>query len=50
MKSIDPIELLLVKPMLKKAQRASLASTCSKSITQYKFDLITMNLDTIQNI
>ncbi|CAF3722259.1 unnamed protein product [Rotaria sordida] len=31
-------------------QRASLISTCSKTITQYKFDLMSLNLDIIENI
>ena len=48
--SIDPIELLLSNPILNKDQRASLISTCSKTITQYKFDSMTIKLDTIQNI
>ncbi|KAF9761758.1 hypothetical protein NGRA_2407 [Nosema granulosis] len=48
--SIDPIQLLLANPILNKDRRASLISTCSKTITQYKFDLMTINLDTIQNI
>ncbi|CAF4721771.1 unnamed protein product, partial [Rotaria sp. Silwood2] len=29
---------------------ASLVSSYSKTITQYKFDLMTLNLDTIQNV
>ena len=48
--SIDPIQLLLSNPVLDKDQRASLISYCSKIITQYKFDLMILNLDTIQNI
>jgi len=48
--SIDPIQLLLSDPILNKDRRASLISSCSKTITQYKFDLMTINLDTIQNI
>jgi hypothetical protein len=48
--SIDPIQLLLSNPILNKDRRASLISSCSKTITQYKFDLMTINLDTIQNI
>ena len=49
-RSTDPVELLLADPILDKDHRASLISTCSKTITQYKFDLMTINLDTIQNI
>ena len=48
--SIDPIQLLLSDPILNNDRRASLISTCSKTLTQYKFDLMTINLDTIQNI
>jgi hypothetical protein len=48
--SIDPIQLLLSNPMINKDRRASLISSCSKTITQYKFDLMILNLDTIQNI
>jgi hypothetical protein len=48
--SIDPIQLLLSNPILNKDRRASLISSCSKTITQYKFDLMILNLDTIQNI
>ncbi|CAF2697827.1 unnamed protein product [Rotaria sp. Silwood2] len=33
-----------------KYQRASLLSSYSKTITQHKFDLMTLNLDTIQNV
>ncbi|CAF3636348.1 unnamed protein product, partial [Rotaria socialis] len=31
-------------------RRASLKSNYSKTVTQYKFDLMTLNLDTIQNV
>jgi len=48
--SIDPIQLLLANPRLNKDRRASFISCCSKTITQYKFDLMTLNLDIIQNI
>jgi len=48
--TIDPIQLLLSNPILNKDQCASLVSSCSKTITQYKFDLMTINLDTIRNI
>jgi hypothetical protein len=49
-RTIEAIQLLLADPSLDKDRRASLASDCSKTITQYKFDLMTINLDTIQNI
>ena len=48
--SIDSIQNLLSNPILNKDRRASLISTCSKTITQYKFDLMTINLETIANI
>jgi len=48
--SIDPIQLLLSNPSINEDRRASLISNCSKTIAQYKFDLMTINLDTIQNI
>jgi len=48
--SIDPIQLLLSNHILNKDRRASLISSCSKTITQYKFDLMILNLDIIQNI
>ncbi|CAF1535766.1 unnamed protein product, partial [Adineta ricciae] len=35
--------------MLDKDRRASLISSCSKTITQYKFDLMASNLDVIQS-
>ena len=49
-RSVDPIQLLLANPTLNKDRRAGLISSCSKTITQYKFDLMTLNLDIIQNI
>lgn len=48
--TIGPIELLLANPLIDKDRRASLISACSKTITQYKFDLMTINLDAIQTI
>jgi len=48
--SIDPIQLLLSNPVLDKDRRASLASSCSKTLIQYKFDLLCLNLDIIDNI
>ena len=49
-RSVDPIQLLLANSTLNKDRRAGLISSCSKTITQYKFDLMTLNLDIIQNI
>ncbi|CAF1392573.1 unnamed protein product [Didymodactylos carnosus] len=48
--TIDPIQLLLANPMLNKDRRVSGISNCSKTILQYEFDLMTINLDTMQNI
>ena len=48
--STHSIELLLSNPSLNQDRRAGLISACSKTLTQYKFDLIAINLDTIQNI
>ena len=36
--------------MLDKDRRASLVSSCSKTITKYKFDLMTFNLNILENI
>ena len=36
--------------MINNDHRASLASSCSKLVTQYKFDLLSLDLQTIQNI
>ena len=44
------IESLLVDPCMAKDRRASLVSDCSKTITQYKFDLMTINLNALQTI
>ena len=44
------IELILSNQALDKDQRASLISKYSKTITQYKFDLMVLHLDTIQSI
>ena len=41
---------MLSNPSINEDRRASLISNCSKTIAQYKFDLMTINLDTIQNI
>ena len=48
--SIDPIQLLLSNPVINKDRRASSISSCSKTITQYKFDLMSLNLDIIEDI
>ena len=48
--SIDPIQLLLSNHILNKDRRASSISSCSKTITQYKFDLMSLNLDIIETI
>ncbi|CAF1153797.1 unnamed protein product [Rotaria sordida] len=49
-KSMKDLQVLLENPALNKDRRASLISDSSKTITQYKFDLMTINLDTLQNI
>ena len=41
---------MLSNQALDKDRRASLISNYSKTITQYKYDLMTFNLDTIQSI
>jgi hypothetical protein len=41
---------MLSNPVLDKDKRAGLISNYSKTITQYKFDLMTLNLNTLQNI
>lgn len=43
------METQLINPVIDNDQRASLASTCSKLITQYKFDLICLDLQIIQH-
>ncbi|CAF2189932.1 unnamed protein product [Rotaria magnacalcarata] len=48
--SLDYIEPMLSSHVLDKDQRASLVSNYSKPITQYKFDLMTLNIDTIQTV
>ncbi|CAF4710848.1 unnamed protein product [Rotaria sp. Silwood2] len=49
-KSLDYIEPMLSNQVLDKDRRACLVSNYSKTITQYKFDLMTLNLDTLQNV
>ena len=48
--SLNYIEPILSNQALDKDRRASLMSNYSKTITQYKYDLMTLNLDTIQSI
>ena len=48
--SLDYIEPMLSNQALDKDQRASLVSKYSKTITQYKFDLMAIYIDTIQSI
>lgn len=48
--TIAEMEKLLKHSMLDKDQRASLASACSKLVTQYKFDLLCLHLQVIQEI
>ena len=47
-RSVDQIEHSLSHPVLNNDGRATLISTCSKTVTQFKFDLMTINLETIQ--
>ncbi len=48
--SIDPIRLLLANPLIDKDRRASLISFCSKTITQYKVDLMSIYLNTLEEV
>ena len=48
--SLNYIESILSNQALDKDRHASLMSNYSKTITQYKYDLMTLNLDTIQSI
>ena len=48
--SLNYIESMLSNQALDKDRRASLISNYSNTITQYKYDLMTLNLDTIQSI
>ena len=41
---------MLDNPVLDKDQRAGLISKYSKTFTQYKFDLMCLNLNTLENI
>ena len=47
-RSVNQIHQSLSHPVLNNDRRASMISTCSKTVTQYKFDLMKMDLETIQ--
>ncbi|CAF5038937.1 unnamed protein product [Rotaria sp. Silwood1] len=47
---LDYVKPMLSNKVLDKDRRASLVSNYSKTITQYKFDFMTLTLDTIQNV
>lgn len=47
--TVDRLENQLANPVIDKDERASLGSACSKLITQYKFDLMCLNLQIIQH-
>jgi len=47
--TIDPLRTMLSRPDLDKDRRASLASHCSKTITQYKFELMTLIIATAED-
>ena len=44
------IQHMLANSVLDKDRRAGLISDYSKAITQYKFDLMSLNLNTLENI
>ncbi|CAF5054679.1 unnamed protein product [Rotaria sp. Silwood1] len=48
--SLDYVKPMLSNKVIDKDRRASLVSNYSKTITQYKFDFMTLTLDTIQNV
>jgi hypothetical protein len=48
--SIETIQKMLSTSVLNKDKRASLASQCSKTVTQYKYDLMMLTLATAENI
>ena len=48
--SIDHVRPMLSDPVLDKDQGTHLASNYSKTVTQFKYDLMTLNLNTLQNI
>ncbi|CAF3867853.1 unnamed protein product [Rotaria sp. Silwood1] len=47
--SIASIQTMLSRPILNKDRRASMASRCSKTITQYKFDMMAMTIAIAQD-
>ena len=47
--SIEHLRTLLADPNLNKDRRAILASHLSKMITQYKFDLVALNIATLED-
>ena len=47
--SIEHLRILLSDPNLNKDRRAVLASQLSKMITQYKFDLVALNIATLED-
>jgi hypothetical protein len=47
--SIEHLRTLLCDPNLNKDRRAILASHLSKMITQYKFDLVAVNIATLED-
>ena len=48
--SIETIQKMLSTSVLNKDKRAGLASQCSKTVTQYKYDLMMLTLATTENI
>ena len=48
--SMVHIQSMLANSVLDKDRRAGLISDYSKAITQYKFDLMSLNLNTLENI
>ena len=48
--SIDHIQPMLLNSVLDKDRRAGLISNYSKTITQYKFQLMSLNLNTVETI
>ena len=47
--SIDDLRTRLSRPLLDRDRRAILTSRCSKTITQYKFDLMTLTIATAED-
>ena len=48
--SIETIQKMLSTSVLNKDKRAGLASQCSKTVTQYKYDLMMLTIATTENI